>query len=72
MNFRNISAWSIRNPVPPLVLFAVGGGALLPKTGTWMVTVRNAFGVLLLAAVLMNNTFRRMALAYAPRARRGR
>jgi simple sugar transport system permease protein len=29
-------------------------------------------GVLLLAAVLMNNTFRRMALAYAPRARRGR
>ena len=21
MNFRNISAWSIRNPVPPLVLF---------------------------------------------------
>ncbi|MBX9816013.1 MAG: efflux RND transporter permease subunit [Sphingomonas sp.] len=22
MNFRNISAWSIRNPVPPLVLFA--------------------------------------------------
>lgn len=33
----------------PLVLFAVGGGALLPKTGTWMVSVRNAFGVLLLA-----------------------
>lgn len=32
----------------PLVLFAVGGGALLPKSGTWMVTVRNAFGVLLL------------------------
>ncbi|MHA4875687.1 efflux RND transporter permease subunit, partial [Enterococcus faecium] len=22
MGFRNISAWSIRNPVPPLVLFA--------------------------------------------------
>ncbi|MET1080641.1 MAG: protein-disulfide reductase DsbD [Pseudomonas sp.] len=33
----------------PLVLFATGGGALLPKSGTWMVTVRNAFGVLLLA-----------------------
>lgn len=33
----------------PLVLFAVGGGTLLPKGGTWMVTVRNAFGVLLLA-----------------------
>lgn len=23
MNFRNISAWSIRNPVPALVLFAM-------------------------------------------------
>src|SRR5690606_12467315 len=33
----------------PLVLFAVGGGTLLPKSGTWMVAVRNAFGVLLLA-----------------------
>ncbi len=33
----------------PLVLFAVGGGTLLPKGGNWMVTVRNAFGVLLLA-----------------------
>ncbi|TRX73944.1 protein-disulfide reductase DsbD [Pseudomonas mangiferae] len=36
----------------PLVLFAAGGGALLPKTGTWMVEVRNAFGVLLLAVTL--------------------
>lgn len=33
----------------PLVLFAIGGGALLPKSGPWMVTVRNIFGVLLLA-----------------------
>jgi thiol:disulfide interchange protein DsbD len=33
----------------PLVLFAVGGGTLLPKGGNWMVAVRNAFGVLLLA-----------------------
>ncbi|MGE8496490.1 MAG: protein-disulfide reductase DsbD [Pseudomonas sp.] len=33
----------------PLVIFAAGGGALLPKSGTWMVTVRNAFGVMLLA-----------------------
>jgi len=33
----------------PLVLFAIGGGALLPKSGPWMVTVRNVFGVLLLA-----------------------
>ncbi|WP_343345585.1 efflux RND transporter permease subunit [Sphingomicrobium sp. XHP0239] len=23
MNFRNISAWSVRNPVPPIVLFAI-------------------------------------------------
>lgn len=33
----------------PLVLFATGGGALLPRSGPWMVTVRNTFGVLLLA-----------------------
>lgn len=33
----------------PLVLFAVGGGAVLPKSGNWLVGVRNAFGVLLLA-----------------------
>jgi thiol:disulfide interchange protein DsbD len=33
----------------PLILFALGGGALLPKSGPWMVTVRNVFGVLLLA-----------------------
>ena len=33
----------------PLVLFGAGGGALLPKSGTWMVSVRNAFGVMLLA-----------------------
>ena len=33
----------------PMVLFATGGGALLPKSGTWMVSVRNGFGVLLLA-----------------------
>ncbi|MBU1330777.1 MAG: protein-disulfide reductase DsbD [Gammaproteobacteria bacterium] len=33
----------------PLVLFGAGGGALLPKSGNWMVVVRNAFGVMLLA-----------------------
>ena len=33
----------------PLVLFGAGGGALLPKSGPWLVTVRNAFGVMLLA-----------------------
>ena len=33
----------------PLVLFGAGGGALLPKSGPWMVGVRNAFGVMLLA-----------------------
>lgn len=36
----------------PLVLFATGGGALLPKSGTWMVGVRNAFGVMLLAVAI--------------------
>jgi len=36
----------------PLVLFAIGGGALLPKSGPWMVTVRNVFGVLLLAVAV--------------------
>jgi thioredoxin:protein disulfide reductase len=36
----------------PMVLFATGGGALLPKSGHWMVTVRNTFGVLLLAVAI--------------------
>ena len=36
----------------PLVLFAVGGGALLPKSGTWMVAVRNLFGALLMAVAI--------------------
>ena len=36
----------------PLVLFASGGNALLPRAGAWMVTVRNAFGVLLLAVAI--------------------
>ncbi|MFC0711932.1 protein-disulfide reductase DsbD [Azorhizophilus paspali] len=36
----------------PLVLFATGGGALLPRSGPWMVAVRNAFGVLLLAVAV--------------------
>ena len=36
----------------PLVLFATGGGALLPKSGTWMIGVRNAFGVMLLAVAI--------------------
>lgn len=36
----------------PLVIFATGGGALLPKAGTWMISVRNAFGVLLLGVAV--------------------
>ncbi|MFV0455443.1 MAG: protein-disulfide reductase DsbD [Pseudomonas sp.] len=36
----------------PLVLFATGGSALLPRSGPWMVTVRNTFGVLLLAVAV--------------------
>jgi thiol:disulfide interchange protein DsbD len=36
----------------PLVLLATGGGALLPRSGPWMLAVRNAFGVLLLAVAV--------------------
>ncbi len=36
----------------PLVLFATGGGALLPRSGAWLVTVRNTFGVLLLGVAV--------------------
>lgn len=36
----------------PLLVFACGGAALLPKSGPWMVAVRNTFGVLLLAVAL--------------------
>ncbi|GGM03894.1 thiol:disulfide interchange protein DsbD 1 [Pseudomonas asuensis] len=36
----------------PLILFTIGGGALLPKSGAWMVGVRNAFGVLLLGVAV--------------------
>ncbi|WP_296130987.1 protein-disulfide reductase DsbD [Pseudomonas sp. Ga0074129] len=36
----------------PLVLFAVGGGALLPKSGPWMLTVRNLFGALLMGVAI--------------------
>lgn len=36
----------------PLVLFASGGNAFLPRAGAWMVSVRNAFGVLLLAVAI--------------------
>ncbi|ARU90791.1 protein-disulfide reductase DsbD [Pseudomonas sp. M30-35] len=33
----------------PLVLIGAGGGALLPRSGAWMNSVRNLFGVMLLA-----------------------
>lgn len=36
----------------PLILIAAGGGALLPRSGAWLVGMRNAFGVLLLAVAL--------------------
>lgn len=36
----------------PLVLFAVGGGSLLPKSGNWMIGVRNLFGALLMAVAI--------------------
>ena len=36
----------------PLIVVGVSEGALLPKAGPWMVTVRKLFGVLLLAVAL--------------------
>ncbi len=36
----------------PMLVLASGGNALLPKAGPWMVSVRNAFGVLLLGVVV--------------------
>jgi len=36
----------------PLILVAAGGGALLPRSGAWLLGMRNAFGVLLLAVAL--------------------
>jgi thiol:disulfide interchange protein DsbD len=36
----------------PLVIVATGGAAWLPKSGPWLVTVKNAIGVLLLALAI--------------------
>jgi len=36
----------------PLLLVATGGAAWLPKSGAWLVTVKNAIGVLLLALAI--------------------
>jgi len=36
----------------PLLILAAGGGALLPKSGHWLLLVRQLFGVLLLAVAL--------------------
>ncbi|KWS45017.1 protein-disulfide reductase DsbD [Pseudomonas amygdali pv. myricae] len=36
----------------PLLLIATGGAAWLPKSGPWLVTVKNAIGVLLLALAI--------------------
>lgn len=36
----------------PLILLAVGGSTLLPRSGPWMLGVRHLFGVLLLAVAL--------------------
>ncbi len=36
----------------PLILVATGGAAWLPKSGPWLVTVKNAIGVLLLALAI--------------------
>ena len=39
MNFKNISAWSIRNPIPPLVIFA--GLAIAGLVSFFMMGVQN-------------------------------
>ncbi|MCJ8170163.1 protein-disulfide reductase DsbD [Atopomonas sediminilitoris] len=36
----------------PLLVVGAGGSALLPKSGAWMVAVRNVFGVMLLAVAI--------------------
>ncbi|WP_437881721.1 protein-disulfide reductase DsbD [Pseudomonas sp. LRF_L74] len=36
----------------PLIVIATGGGALLPRSGGWMIAVRNLFGVLLLGVAV--------------------
>lgn len=36
----------------PLILIAVGGGALLPKAGAWMNAVKAVFGVMLMAVAI--------------------
>jgi len=42
----------------PLLLIGLGAGALVPKSGGWMLAVKSAFGVLLLAVALwMLNRF---------------
>ena len=56
MSFRNISAWAIRNPVPPIVLFVaiLFGIALLVDPGMsalvltwWIDSYTMVFGILL-------------------------
>ncbi|MDN3612293.1 protein-disulfide reductase DsbD [Vibrio ostreicida] len=37
----------------PLIVIGVSGGKLLPKSGSWMVVVKQLFGVLLLAVAVM-------------------
>ena len=38
MNFRNISAWAIRNPVAPIVLFiAVAAAGIYSFVATWII-----------------------------------
>jgi len=48
----------------PLLLMGSGGGALLPKAGTWMDTVKAAGGVIMLALAL--SFLERMSPTYIP------
>lgn len=36
----------------PLILFAIGQGALLPRTGAWMVTIKQLLGVMMLGLTI--------------------
>ena len=37
----------------PLILIGMSGGKLLPKSGPWMIAVKQLFGVLLLAVAIL-------------------
>ena len=58
--------WSLPAPESLVARLAPGGGLVAKLLGVGYAGVA-ALGILLLFAVLMNNTFRNMALSYAPK-----